>query len=180
MEHHYPNPDAILQNTVCTHSAGFSSNNKIQGPGTVFLSFVSKGPFTPSESERESKKDQRTKKNLKHQRKCSLSRCFRSLWRMSVADLRGRKGRAPPGVQILLISCSFGKIWQNRMLAPPWGVGAPSSGKSWIRHWMSQKMFVLNSWDGCSVMCYVFGNEQIYLLSLVGNFSVSRKFRLVD
>ena len=27
------------------------------------------------------------------------------------------------------------------MLAPPWGVGAPSSGKSWIRHWpCSQKI----------------------------------------
>ena len=25
----------------------------------------------------------------------------------------------PPGVQILSLSCSFGKIWQNHMLAPP-------------------------------------------------------------
>ena len=24
------------------------------------------------------------------------------------------------------------------MLAPPWRVGAPSSGKSWIRHWLIQ------------------------------------------
>ena len=30
---------------------------------------------------------------------------------LSVADLRG--------AQILSISCSFRKIWQNRMLAPP-------------------------------------------------------------
>ena len=56
----------------------------------------------------------------------------------AVADLRGgREGRAPPplGAQILSISCSFWKIWQNRMLAPPpRGVGTPSSGKSWIRH----------------------------------------------
>ena len=27
----------------------------------------------------------------------------------------------------------FGKFWQNRMLAPPHWVGAPTSGKSWIR-----------------------------------------------
>ena len=53
----------------------------------------------------------------------------------SVADLRGARGtRAPPGVQILSILCSFWEIWQNCMLAPPRGVGAPSSGKSWIRH----------------------------------------------
>ena len=28
----------------------------------------------------------------------------------------------------------FGKIWQNLMLVPPWGVGTPL-GKSWIRRW---------------------------------------------
>ena len=45
------------------------------------------------------------------------------------------EARPPPGVQILLISCSFWeKIRQIRMLAPPWGVGTPSSGKSWIRY----------------------------------------------
>ena len=50
----------------------------------------------------------------------------------------GRRGRPPPpGVQILSISCSF---WENSTNSyvgapPPWGVGAPSSGKSWIRHW---------------------------------------------
>ena len=51
-----------------------------------------------------------------------------------MADLRGRKGRAPPGSKFFRFHAVFGKNWQNRMLAPPRGVGAPSSGKSWIRH----------------------------------------------
>ena len=37
----------------------------------------------------------------------------------AVVDPRGHKGCAPPGVQILSISCSFGKFWQNCMLVPP-------------------------------------------------------------
>ena len=49
---------------------------------------------------------------------------------ITVADLRGgREGRAPPlGVEILSISCSFGKIWRNRMLAPPWKLAPPPRG----------------------------------------------------
>ena len=48
------------------------------------------------------------------------------------------------GVQILSISCSFGKIWQNSMLAPP------LRRKSWIRHcWqlciIKEKFYLL--WD---------------------------------
>ena len=48
----------------------------------------------------------------------------------------GRKGRAPPPGEskFFQFHAVFGKIWQNRMLAPPRGVGAPSSGKSRIRH----------------------------------------------
>ena len=39
----------------------------------------------------------------------------------------------PLGVQILSFSCSF---WQkNCKIIALLGVGAPSSGKSWIRHW---------------------------------------------
>ena len=46
-----------------------------------------------------------------------------------------REGRAPPGgPNSLNFMQFFEKIWQNRMLEPPRGVGAPSSGKSWIRH----------------------------------------------
>ena len=55
-----------------------------------------------------------------------------------VADLggRGREGRAasPWGAKFFQFHAVFGKIWQIRMLVPPRGVGAPSSGKSWIRH----------------------------------------------
>ena len=47
--------------------------------------------------------------------------------------------RAPPpwGSKFFQFHAVFGEIWQNRMLAPPTPrrVGAPSSGKSWIRHW---------------------------------------------
>ena len=41
----------------------------------------------------------------------------------------------PQGPKFFQFHAVFGKIWQNRMLAPPRGIGAPSSGKSWIRHW---------------------------------------------
>ena len=54
----------------------------------------------------------------------------------TVADLRGgRRGRAPPGgpnsFDFMQFLGNFSKIvcWR-----PPWGVGTPSSGKSWIRH----------------------------------------------
>ena len=63
---------------------------------------------------------------------------MRSLQRaVSVADLGGRRGRAPPprAPKFFRFHAVFGKIWQNRMLAPPWGVGAPL-GKSWIRRWV--------------------------------------------
>ena len=56
----------------------------------------------------------------------------------TVADLRGRRGRAPPpgGHNFFIFmqfSAEIDKIigWRP----PPPGVGAPSSGKSWIRHW---------------------------------------------
>ena len=51
----------------------------------------------------------------------------------AVADRRG----GCEGSKFFQFHAVFGKIWQNRMLAPPLprGVGAPSSGKSWIRHW---------------------------------------------
>ena len=47
---------------------------------------------------------------------------------------KGARG-TPPGVQILPISCSFWEILAKSYVgAPPGGVGAHSSGKSWIRH----------------------------------------------
>ena len=55
----------------------------------------------------------------------------------AVADLHSKilDAPPPPGVQILSISCSFWEILAKSYVgAPLWGVGAPSSGKSWIRH----------------------------------------------
>ena len=50
---------------------------------------------------------------------------------------KGARGtRAPPPeVEILSISRSFCEnLAKSYVGAPPWAVGAPSSGKSWIRH----------------------------------------------
>ena len=52
----------------------------------------------------------------------------------TVADLRGREGaRGPNSFDFMQFLEKFGKIvcWRP----PPRGVGAPSSGKSWIRRW---------------------------------------------
>ena len=51
------------------------------------------------------------------------------------------------GVQILSFSCSFlQKILQNNTNL---GVGVPTSGKSWIRHW---KPIVLTLQDAVSIL----------------------------
>ena len=71
-----------------------------------------------------------------------------SIWTLSVTDLRGRrKGRAPSGPKFLHFHAVFGKNWPNNRLAPPFGLSAPSSGKSWICHWLclfftAQKKFL--------------------------------------
>ena len=51
----------------------------------------------------------------------------------TVADLRGAPGtRAPSfGPKFLYFHAVFKKNWLNSRLAPPLGVGAPPSGKSW-------------------------------------------------
>ena len=46
------------------------------------------------------------------------------------------------GVQILSISCSFGEILVKSYVGVPWRVGAPTLGKSWIRHCL----FVITVW----------------------------------
>ena len=56
-----------------------------------------------------------------------------------LADLKGVGGmRASPGgpnsLNFIQFSGKFGKI-VNRILVPPWRVGAPTSGKSWFRPW---------------------------------------------
>ena len=54
------------------------------------------------------------------------------------AYLRGARDACPPSpnsFNFMQFLGKFGKI--DRMLAPlPWRVGAPISGKSWIRHWL--------------------------------------------
>ena len=55
-----------------------------------------------------------------------------------VADLRGeREGRAPPPLapNFFIFMQFSGKIGQTIGWRPPFGVCAPSLGKSWIRHW---------------------------------------------
>ena len=55
------------------------------------------------------------------------------------ATIGGSKGEGAPGtrapeVQILSISCSF---WEkNGQIIASFRVGAPSSGESWIHHWL--------------------------------------------
>ena len=68
----------------------------------------------------------------------SISVTYHRLILHSVADLRG----AALGSKFFQFHAVFGKIWQNRMLAPPWGVGVPSSGKYLIRHWHCTKFLV--------------------------------------
>ena len=58
----------------------------------------------------------------------------------SLADLRGREGRMPPpplASKFFRFHAVFGKIWQNCVFTPypPPRIHAPTSGKSFIRHW---------------------------------------------
>ena len=57
---------------------------------------------------------------------------------------KGGARDAPPRSKFFQFHAVFGQIWQNRMLAPPTrGVGAPSSGKSWICHWCMMKWWYI-------------------------------------
>ena len=44
--------------------------------------------------------------------------------------------RAPSGPKFLHFHAVFGKNWPNNRLPPPFGISTPSSGKSWIGHWI--------------------------------------------
>ena len=57
----------------------------------------------------------------------------------------------PPGSKFFQFHAVFGKIWQNRKLAPPRRVGAPSSGKSWIRHWFRNIFLNCSLYDSSDV-----------------------------
>ena len=52
----------------------------------------------------------------------------------------GARDARTPGVQILSISCSFWENLAKSYVGVPslWRVGAPTSGESWIRHWIGQ------------------------------------------
>ena len=55
---------------------------------------------------------------------------------VSSGESKGTRGTcAPLWPKISLFSYSFRKNWPSNRLAPPFGVNAPSSRKSWIRHW---------------------------------------------
>ena len=55
--------------------------------------------------------------------------------KMTSGGSKGARWRPPGGPKFFQFHAVLGKIWQNRMLAPPpRGVGALSSEKSWIRH----------------------------------------------
>ena len=53
-----------------------------------------------------------------------------------VADLHSKilDARPPPGPNSFNFMQFLGKFGKSYVGAPPWRVGAPSSGKSWIRH----------------------------------------------
>ena len=70
--------------------------------------------------------------------------------------IRGSKGggarEVTSPVEILSISCSFwehlAKLCICAPLPLPWGVGAPTSWKSWIRHWFVHKYVVVCFFSG--------------------------------
>ena len=49
---------------------------------------------------------------------------------------KGLEGRPPWGPNSFNFIQFLGKFGKIVCWRPPWGVGAPSSGKSWIRHWL--------------------------------------------
>ena len=52
----------------------------------------------------------------------------------------------PPPSKFVQFHAVFGKIWQTRMLAPSTPrVGTPTSGKSWICHWITFNFILLSS-----------------------------------
>ena len=80
----------------------------------------------------------------------------------TVADLRGREGRAPwrsKFFQFHAVLRTFNKIvcWRS----PSRGVGAPSSGKSWIRHWYIDLTLKCPCWLSYQVMTELSVNQRI-------------------
>ena len=67
---------------------------------------------------------------------------------MALVDVRGREGRAPPrggpnSFNVMTFLGIFDKIVVDT--PPPWRVGAPTAGKSWIRHLKFSQNFLSQS-----------------------------------
>ena len=71
----------------------------------------------------------------------STARILKVLDQQSVADLRGCWGFIifRPGPKFFRFHAVFGKICQNRILAPPGELDWTPPGKSWIHHWQCHK-----------------------------------------
>ena len=108
--------------------------------------------------------------------------CFRQgqsdlFFSRAVADLRGgARDARPPGLKFLHFHAVFGKNWPNNRLAPPpFGVSAPSSGKSWIRHWRGRgKSCALRKHNACKLAA-TWGYCTLLRISVL--LTVNRKIR---
>ena len=100
---------------------------------------------------------------------------FYCLWNQISCSGRSKgfaKDAPPRGPNSFNFMQFFGKIWQNRMLArPPEGVAPPTSGKSWICHYverlvghlvtvsvrksMSYYDIEMTSFDSRDIYCYL-------------------------
>ena len=68
-------------------------------------------------------------------RTARLLTVFCSIWGSGGSKGGGARGtRTPRGPNSFNFMQFMGKLSKSYVGAPPWGVGAPSSGKSWIRH----------------------------------------------
>ena len=96
----------------------------------------------------------------------------------TVAYLRGPKGRAlpPPGPNCFHFCAVFRKDWSNSMVAPhSSGVGAPSSGKSWIRHWQITTFGFVK----CSTIHYLNKSSFSTFLRIIGSKTALFKFHSI-
>ena len=108
--------------------------------------------------------------------------CTDISWCNTVEDLHSKilDMCPPPGVQILSISCSFWKYLAKLYVgAPPWRVGAPSSGKSWIRHCKSI-MVMLGRPLFCSSVSFVLGSAKCDYLKLYQRSAIPLKLYLAE
>ena len=95
-----------------------------------------------------------------------------------VADLRGRVPRAPPeGPKFFQFHAVFGKIWQNRMLAPPLGSWRPLPGEI-LDPPLQAKVNVkfLARFDALVLRFLIVSIEKLTAIESVTNFVFKRLF----